>query len=186
MLLRWFGEMDAVIYDNDEIHSPEQFIDAWRYVHDIFTAEGATKVQWVWCPTAWAFQSGEAQLFYPGDDYVDWICADGYNWAPARDNTSLDLLQDIFAGFYKWADPSRNRLMVGETGVLENDPGDKAAWIRRMGTAVKRAFPDIRALVYFDAYATANFGGWYDFRIDTSSSSYEAFVDLGQAAATSS
>ncbi len=178
VLLRWFGEMDAVIYDNDEIQSPDQFVDAWRYVHDMFVAEGATNVQWVWCPNAWAFQSGEAQQMYPGDAYVDWICADGYNWAPARTNAAWTSFKDIFAGFYKWGAPKSQPLMVGETGVLENDPGDKAAWIRRMGRTLKRTFPDIEAVVYMDAYTTANFGGWYDWRLDTSSSSYEAFVNL--------
>jgi glycosyl hydrolase family 26 len=181
VLLRWFYEMDADTYEGHEIESPAQYIDAWRYIHDIFTAEGATKVQWVWCPNAWSFTTGEAELFYPGDDYVDWICADGYNWAPARENARWTSFRTIFAGFYEWAAPKAQPLMVGETGVLENDPGDKATWIRGMGTAVKRAFPDIRALVYFDAHATANFGGWYDFRIDTSSSSYEAFVDLAKS-----
>jgi hypothetical protein len=178
ILLRWFGEMDAVIYENDEISSPEQFIRAWRYVHDIFEAEGATNVEWVWCPNASSFATGRAQQFYPGARYVDWICADGYNWHPAREGASWTSFRDIFAAFYRWAEPKPRPLMVGETGVLEDEAGDKAAWINAMGRTVKRAYPAIRALVYFDAYSTANFGGWYDWRVDTSTSSYEAFLDL--------
>jgi hypothetical protein len=58
---------------------------------------------------------------------------------------------------------------------MEDEPGDKAAWIRGMGRTIKGAYPAIRALVYFDAYATANSGGWYDWRVDTSASAYEAF-----------
>ena len=27
-----------------------EFVAAWRHVHDIFTAEGATNATWVWCP----------------------------------------------------------------------------------------------------------------------------------------
>jgi glycosyl hydrolase family 26 len=178
VFLRWFGEMDAAIYDGDEITSPEQFITAWRYVHDIFVAEGATEVKWVWCPNAFNFATGRSQQFYPGDDYVDWICADGYNWAPDLANASWNSFKDIFAAFYEWAEPKPQPLMIGETGVLENAAGDKAAWITRMGRTINRVYPDIKALVYFDAYATANFGGWYDFRIDTSTSSYEAFIAL--------
>ena len=27
-----------------------EYVAAWRHVHDIFTAVGATNVTWVWCP----------------------------------------------------------------------------------------------------------------------------------------
>ena len=40
---------------------------------NIYDAEGATNVQWVWDPQAAAFCSGHAQSYYPGDAYVDWI-----------------------------------------------------------------------------------------------------------------
>ena len=31
-------------------NTPGQFVAAWRHVHDIFTAVGATNATWVWCP----------------------------------------------------------------------------------------------------------------------------------------
>jgi hypothetical protein len=65
--------------------------------------------------------------------------------------------------------------MVGETGVMERNAGEKAEWIASMGTTLKTAYPEIKALVYFDAYSSANFGGWYDWRIETSNSSTSAF-----------
>jgi len=178
VMLRWFGEMDAVIYDNDEIQSPAQFIDAWRHIHDIFVAEGATNVEWVWSPNAFNFATGKSQQFYPGDPYVDWIAADGYNWAPGKAGASWNSFKNIFASFYSWAAPKPQPLLIGETGVQENRPGDKAAWITDMGATIKTLYPEIKAVVYFDAYATANFGGWYDFRVDTSASSYAAFRTL--------
>jgi endoglucanase len=178
VMLRWFAEMDADHFAGHEIASPSQFVTAWRHMHDIFVSRGATNVQWVWCPNAYAFSTGEAQQFYPGDAYVDWICADGYNWAPARPNSQWVSFQNIFTSFYAWGAPKAQPLMIGETGVLENAPGDKAAWITAMGTTVKTTYPEIKALVYFDAYATANFGGWYDWRLDTSTSSFNAFKAL--------
>ena len=109
VMLRWFAEMDAVIYDNDEIQSPAQFVSAWRRMHDIFQSQGATNVQWVWCPNAYAFSTGEAQQMYPGDAYVDWICADGYNWAPARANSGWNPFRNIFSSFYAWGRPRPSR-----------------------------------------------------------------------------
>jgi endoglucanase len=178
VLLRWFGEMDAGIYENDEIESPDQFVRAWRYVHDVFVSRGATNVEWVWCPNSYAFGTGEAQRFFPGDAYVDWICADGYNWAPARPSSDWRSFEDTFAPFYAWAASKPQPLLVGETGVMENGPGDKATWVLDMGNTIKSVYPEIKALVYFDAYSTANFGGWYDWRMDTSASSYAAFKTI--------
>ena len=31
-------------------NQPGEYVAAWRHVHDIFTAVGATNVTWVWCP----------------------------------------------------------------------------------------------------------------------------------------
>jgi len=180
VMLRWFGEMDAAIYDNDEIESPAQFIQAWRYVHDIFVAQGATNVEWVWSPNAFNFATGKSQTFFPGDAYVDWIGADGYNWAPGKAGASWNPFKNVFASFYSWAAPKPQPLMIGETGVQERGAGEKAQWITDMGNTIKNSYPEIKALVYFDAYATANFGGWYDFRVDTSASSYAAFRTLAQ------
>jgi beta-mannanase len=59
-------------------NTPGQFVQAWRHVHDIASAVGATNVTWVWCPNVTPINNlGE---FYPGDAYVDWTCLDGYNW----------------------------------------------------------------------------------------------------------
>ena len=35
-------------------NTPAEFVRAWRHVHDIFTAAGATNVQWVWSPVSGA------------------------------------------------------------------------------------------------------------------------------------
>ena len=68
-------------------NKPGEYVTAWRHVHDIFTAVGATNATWVWCPnvdfTAQADPAGEA---LPGRRYVDWTCLDGFNWGKTRDS----------------------------------------------------------------------------------------------------
>ena len=178
VLLRWFWEMDA---DKNitQISSPSQYITAWKRLHDIFDQQGATNVEWVWCPNAYAFSTGEAQTYYPGDAYVDWICADGYNWAPTRAGAAWSSFSNIFSSFYSWGAPKAPPLMVGETGVLERDAGEKAAWITAMANSVKTSYPEIKALLYFDAYASANFAGMYDWRLTSSASSMADIKKLG-------
>jgi len=46
--------------------SPANFIAAWRHIHDIFVARGATNVEFVWCPSAYGFVTGTAQKSDPG------------------------------------------------------------------------------------------------------------------------
>ena len=171
VMIRWFWEMDGN-KKAEWAESPENYVAAWRHIHDIFEAEGVTSVSWVWCPNASAFDDGEAQEYYPGPEYVDWLCADGYNWAPGRDGDRWETFGEIFGSFYLWASKQDKPIMVGEYGVQEDTAGRKAAWVRDMAATVKAHFPLIRALVYFNANQD------YDWRIDTTSTAYEAFREM--------
>ncbi|MDQ1503946.1 MAG: hypothetical protein QOD57_1673, partial [Actinomycetota bacterium] len=145
VFLRWFWEMDGsrnLAYSQ----SPEAYIAAWRHIHDIFTARGATNVAWVWCPNASSFKTGSAQLYYPGDDVVDWICADGYNFYP---DSSYKEFEPIFSAFYNWASQRPKPLMIGEYGDQQAAPGQRAAWIDAAHAALEQKFPRILAVVYF-------------------------------------
>ncbi len=171
VMIRWFWEMDGN-KKAEWAQSPENYKAAWRHIHGVFKAAGVTNVSWVWCPNASAFDDGEAQEFYPGADSVDWLCADGYNWAPGRDGDRWETFGEIFGSFYLWASKQHKPIMVGEYGVQEDTEGRKADWIRDVANSVKSTFPKIRALVYFNANQD------YDWRIDTSTGSYEAFREM--------
>jgi hypothetical protein len=171
VLIRWFWEMDGN-KKREWAGSPADYIAAWRHIVDVFRAEGATNVEWVWCPNASAFNDGEAPPFYPGDEYVDWICADGYNWAPGRPGDEWRSFRDIFSGFYAWASPRNKKIMVGEFGVQERSSDDKARWVEAARHTIKTEFPLLKAVVYFNA------NGDYDWRMNTSPSAYRAFKDM--------
>jgi cellulose synthase (UDP-forming) len=56
-------------------NSPEEFIQAWRYIFDRFEGLGVQNVTWVWTPGSYNsleqyFPSGK---IYPESRYVDWI-----------------------------------------------------------------------------------------------------------------
>ena len=63
--------------------------------------------------------------------------------------------------------------MVGEFGVLERKPGEKEQWFRQAHDWIA-AHPAIAAVVYFNADSTTQ-GIYYDWRVDTSPSSFEGF-----------
>jgi glycosyl hydrolase family 26 len=171
VLIRWFWEMDG----NKKAEfagTPDQYVAAWKHIVGIFRTQGADNVRWVWCPNASAFNDGEAQEFYPGPDFVDWTCADGYNWAPGRAGDDYRSFKEIFSGFYLWAAQQNKPIMVGEFGVQERNPGDKAGWISATREAIKTDFPLLRAIVYFSANKD------YDWRLTTSDSALEAFKQM--------
>jgi hypothetical protein len=192
--LRWFWEPDGTRPSKANVsHSPEDYIKAWRYIHDRFAKAGNTNAVWVWCPVSLDFYPPAglsdpnlapnhainprgAQPYYPGDDVVDWMCADGYNWAPNKPGARYEPFQELFQAFYNWSVPHHKPLMVGETGVQENNPGDKANWIKAMHVSMTQHYPNIVAWLYFD---TQNANGlnneWW---LESDPDSYHEWKDM--------
>jgi Glycosyl hydrolase family 26 len=176
VLVRFAYEMDQPKGRPRYLGPPAQFIAAWRHVYTLFDARGATNARFVWAPIAANYATGVAQSFYPGNRYVDWIGADGYNWYPGRPGSKWTSFGQIFAAFDAWAAPRGKPLMVAETGVQEDpaDPARKAAWFADEATWLG-SHPAIRAVCYFDGVSPKG----YDFRADTSTTSFSAFQALG-------
>jgi mannan endo-1,4-beta-mannosidase len=162
-------------------NSSGQYVAAWRHVHDVFNAVGVTNVSWVWCPFVDpAGSMTDLGSLYPGDAYVDWTGLDGYNWgtnpASPRGWRSFDqLFADTYTEIAEGVAPSKP-LMIGEVGSSEQG-GDKAAWIRDALSRVPAAYPQIRALLWFD-----KFDDDMDWPIETSSAATSAFAEgIGQS-----
>lgn len=182
IFLRWGHEMNADWYPWDGVHNntpghhdgPAAYVAAWRHVHDLFVAAGATNAVWIWCPNRVSIPASSwnrIDAYYPGDAYVDWVGFDGYNRDPAdwRSFTTLFASDDA-------RDARRKPVMVGEVASVEGrTPGRKAAWIRDVRAVLESSFPSVAAVVWFD---TAKNG--FDFRIDSSASSAAAFRELAQ------
>jgi beta-mannanase len=186
VLIRMLPEMDAVT-KTSTMGTPAQFISAWKRVVGIFRAQGATNAEWVWCPNAFHFSDGTSQKFYPGASWVDWICADGYNWSPVTPSgsstTTWTSFHDEFAQFYAWAAGQGKPLLVGETGAMEYPgmPSRKASWITAIGTTCKNSFPKIKAVVWFDSVGGSNQASRsFDWRLTTSSAAKSAWIALGK------
>jgi hypothetical protein len=163
VLLRWFWEMDGRRY-RGVARSPASYVAAWRHLHDVFAEQGADNVRWVWCPNASGFAAGGAPRYYPGDAYVDWVCADGYSYPWTRQSFA-----QVFGPFHRWGARTGKPLMIGEFGAAEQDPGEKARWLRDARSALKGPLQRIAAVVYFDADRR------YDWRVDTTPASFQAF-----------
>jgi hypothetical protein len=192
------------------VHHPADFVAAWRYIWNRFHAAGVTNVIWVWTGNANGYKINDpytnnqppAPQYYPGDAYVDWVSADGYNWhgAPTHPGDRYRDFLEIYDQFMKWArsdDPatghvgSAKPIMVAEYGTQEQSDGgaDKALWFRRAHATVEPrtastpadctycgAYSDVQAMVYFDIAGNSadTEGGW---AVDTTQPSFDAYKE---------
>lgn len=152
VLLRWGHEMNLPNYDwsiGVNGNTAADYIDAWRHIKDIFTAEGATNVLFVWCPGVIGYGSDFTPM-YPGDAYVDWVGMDGYNWATLNPWMTFTEVFTQNASYATMTGLTSKPLMIGEYSCTEFG-GDKGAWfLSALGTEIPADFPAIQALVLFN------------------------------------
>jgi beta-mannanase len=127
---------------------PQKYIAAWRYVHALFAAEGATKLAWVFSPNATSHPDrgwNAPFAYYPGSDYVDWIAVDVYEHPDQRRQGLASLL-----------DPFMNEMglffekHVGPQGIQDSAYALRPFGIAEFGTARTSGKADW----YVDALAT--------------------------------
>jgi hypothetical protein len=170
VMMRFAHEMNADFYPWSEVggRNPEgSYVDAWRHVHDVFSDAGADNVVWVWSPNIPYPGTTELSGLYPGDDYVDAVALDGYNWSTLQPETGWLSFDSIFAAGLEELDGLSSRpRMIGEVASAEQG-GDKATWIAAMFETLQER--EICGFTWF------NFAKETDWRIESSPGSLEAF-----------
>ncbi|HSK50803.1 MAG TPA: glycosyl hydrolase [Solirubrobacterales bacterium] len=147
------------------------YVAAWRHAVGIFRAEGATNAEWVWAPN---IDDGGLPFsqYFPGDEWVDAVGLDGYNWGSAFAATGHSWLSvaDTFSSSYATLTQlSSKPVMITEIGSAEVG-GDKAEWILRgFLDEIPRLFPRVSAVVWFNVRKEA------DWRVDSSPAALAAF-----------
>jgi hypothetical protein len=153
-------------------NSAADFIRAWRHLHDIFVQAGATNVRWVWSPNAGDWPATDANRFeqyYPGDQYVDVLSLDGYNFGTSVPGFGWSTFDSIFGSAYaRLAQLGPQPIWITETASAP-EGGDKAAWIRDMFASIA-SYPRLAAVIWF------NVNKERDWRVDSSPDSLAAFA----------
>jgi hypothetical protein len=170
VFLRWGWEMNGNWYpwagptnDND----PQGYVDCWRYLHKIFTQQGARNVAWVWSinwndrpPTA----TNRFPSYYPGDDYVDWVGLSGYNLGHESPPALYDPLYNAYA--------ARKPVFITEIAAADFGGVTKGDFIRKFGAYVASR-PAIGAVAWFDTDTHKD--APYNWRIDANADSLAAY-----------
>jgi hypothetical protein len=180
--LRWDWEMNGTWFrwGEEAAASPSLFRSAWRHFHDVAEAQGATNVTWVWCPNVGFSGSTTLSSLFPGTEYVDWTCADGYN------HGTNPIKPDSWTKFFTLFSPTYNALlklapekpvMIAETASTEFG-GSKAQWIAdAYATQLPTKFPKIKAVSWFNWNINKEEGRW-DWPIESSASAQAAFSNV--------
>jgi beta-mannanase len=159
-------------------NDPGEFQPAWRHLRRLFADEGATNVAWVWSPYAASFPGdprNRIERYFPGDDDVDLMALDGYNWGNRLPGGAWQEFAEIFKdGYDVLTSLSDKPLMIAETASAE-EGGDKAEWIRGMARTLPKRFPRIDSLIWFDTNKER------DWRISSSPQSLGAFRETSSA-----
>lgn len=178
--LRWGHEMNGNWYPWDganngaNLAATTTFATAYRHIHDLFVAAGATNALWVFCPNVNSVPGdswNQWQNYYPGDAYVDWMGFDGYNWGTVQTTSTWQTFPTIAGMIYSSLAAKGKPIMIPETASAEQG-GDKSAWIAGILPALKTTFPGIKAFVWFQMNKET------DWRIDSSPAAKAAFVTM--------
>ena len=150
------------------------FVQAWKHIVDLMREHGGDKLLFVWNPHDRSypdFNWNNPHLYYPGDDYVDWVGLTGYNNGTSHPGDVWREFDPIYEPIYidYLRRYSAKPFMITEFSTNEHG-GDKAKWIEEGFKSLAKKYPNIKIASWFDGQ-----DGLWEYQIDSSPAAFEAF-----------
>lgn len=157
-IIRFAHEMNLERYHwgtTKEDYGPESpmiYQRMFRYVVDTFKKAGADNVLWAFCPNAESVPSpmyqpearwNTVRNYYPGDEYVDILGMDGYNWGTTQTveqdgwDSHWKGFREIFGHLYcelRKINPKKP-IFIFETSTAHHG-GDRSAWVKEAALTI--------------------------------------------------
>jgi mannan endo-1,4-beta-mannosidase len=136
LFIRFAHEMNGDWYPWSE--NPGAYKDMWRYVRrTVVTKDGVDRsnCRWIWCVNSDDTTNERAEDYYPGDDRVDWVAIDGYNFGSKRDWSSWRLPDTTFDAML-----NRVRSVSGDKPVAIPETGSTAQKHNQQNRPAKQAW----------------------------------------------
>lgn len=147
-----------------------EYVTAYRHLVDLFRREAVSNVQWVWSINSDNVPYTpikSVSQFYPGDNYVDLIGIDGFNFG--NDNNGFRSFSTIYQPSYSFITATyRKPIVISEIACAE-EGGDKGQWVKDMFQVLAKKFPKVTGIVWFNLLKER------DWRVDSTPSSLQAF-----------
>lgn len=122
---------------------PEDFVAAWRYLHNLFQRANARNVLWVWSPD---ISIPWFEYYFPSEEYVDWIGMDALNHGTTQSWSRWWSLHQILEKPYPTLAAMQKPVMITEFATVAAG-GDPAEWYRQAFVNLEQSYPRVRALV---------------------------------------
>lgn len=153
---KWNGGAKTTGYGDPSIpDGPERFRDAYRHIIDIFRAEGARKVTWIFHVDSYDIGTkgpNAIKHYYPGSQYIDWLGLSFYG-AHETDQKMVPFTDVMAEAYRSLTDLDASKpIFLSEFGASEitADPLAKARWIKEAGQVIaSQKFAKIRAISYW-------------------------------------
>ncbi len=153
-------------------NTPAQVVAAYKHIHDIFVAEGATNVKFVWSPNGESVPNTSAnaiEKYWPGDAYVDYVGVDSYNAGTSASWSRWQTIDECFGPAYNSVVKlTAKPIFLAESSCSEKG-GDKAAWIADTFAKFGTKYTQVVGVVWFNEKLTE------DWRVSTTDAALQAF-----------
>jgi beta-mannanase len=189
VLIRFLHEFNGNWYvwsgrkNGAENGGPEKVVAVWQYVVDRFRDIGADNALWLWTPHGPSIdlsteEWNDVKHYWPGDDYVDWIGLDAYNfypkdpWGGERPYRDFD---NCFRDLYdKCAQLGNHPMAIAEfgTGEFEYKGLTKSDWVKDAFTKIKTEYPRIKLFTWF------HINKELDWRVNSRPETQQAFQEV--------
>ncbi|MGC4091528.1 MAG: glycosyl hydrolase [Polyangiaceae bacterium] len=146
LFLRPFHEVGNPWYGWSTTYNPPGLVaEAYRHVVRIFREQGAKNAVFVWTP-----YTPQDDAAWPGDDWVDWIGLDVFNFGALSSEARWDSFADVLSWQRTALKGHDKPWMLAEIGCSELG-GDQAAWWQQaFETLAHDPLPNLGAIVVYD------------------------------------
>jgi mannan endo-1,4-beta-mannosidase len=153
------------------VNTNATYIAAWRHIVDIFRAQGATNIKFVFNINCSNVGTGASFTdHYPGDSYIDYNSLDGYNWGTTQSwGSTWQTFDQIFSASYNALKRYDKPIMITEVASAEQG-GDKAQWITDTFKTIDYSYDRLTAFMWFNEQKET---AWV---INSSTAALEAYV----------
>jgi glycosyl hydrolase family 26 len=173
----WFAWSIAYERDGYRPNTEDSYKAAWVKLHEAFTSRCGDSVRFIWAVNHTSIGYGTSMTgAYPGDDYVDFVGIDGYNWGTKVSWGWQDFYAIFQEGLCTLERETTKPILIAEVGSSEAG-GDKARWIRDLMANID-ARERLRGFVWLNHEKyEVQIDGTMDWPVDSSPTSLQAFTD---------
>ncbi len=153
------------------VNTNASYIQAWQHIVTIFRQVGATNAKFIWSINSNNVGAGASLTgAYPGDNYVDYVGIDGYNWGTTQSWSTWQTFDQIYSSPYQALTQLTHKPVLITEWASAELGGSKAAWITD-------AFQQIASSKYSQIVGENwfNMNKETDWRVNSSSTALAAF-----------